>query len=159
MTAALMSSTACGTDDSQTAPEDCSTLDAGQSWYGDNKERIARFISETGRCGAAGSGMAPLAVFDWDNTVVKNDVGVPLSTARRPRLGQRGPALHSRGHRGLATACGDAEPNTALRTSTNAACADELISVADSAETTTGKPAFAISTIAAPTPATRLSFS
>ncbi|MFI6309972.1 hypothetical protein ACIBEK_07590 [Nocardia fusca] len=59
----------------------------------------------------------------------------------------------------LATACGDAEPNTALRTSTNAACADELISVADSAETTTGKPAFAISTIAAPTPATRLSFS
>jgi hypothetical protein len=43
----------------------------------------------------------------------------------------------------LATACGDAEPNTALRTSTNAACADELISVADSAETTTGKPAFA----------------
>lgn len=76
VTAALMSSTACGTDDSHTAPEDCSTLAAGQSWYGDNKERITRFISETGRCGAAGSGTAPLAVFDWDNTVVKNDVGV-----------------------------------------------------------------------------------
>ncbi|MFD3746458.1 haloacid dehalogenase-like hydrolase [Nocardia sp. NPDC058633] len=152
MTAALMSSAACGTDDSTIASQQCSTLDAGQIWYGDNKERIARFISETGRCGAAGSGAAPLALFDWDNTVVKNDVGVAtfywmLANDKVLQPVDRdwttvGVHLTPEAAAALAAACGDAAPNTALLTSTNTACADELVSVADNGETKAGRVAF-----------------
>ncbi|MEV0434048.1 haloacid dehalogenase-like hydrolase [Nocardia sp. NPDC050413] len=153
MTAALMSSVACGSENTDAAPATCSTLDPAENWYGDNKERIARFVSENGRCGAAASGPAPLALFDWDNTVVKNDVGVATfywmlanDKVLQP-VGRDwatvGAHLTPAATAALAAACGDAAPDTPLRTSTDAACADELISVADNAETTTGKAAFA----------------
>lgn len=152
MTAALMTSTACGTDEPRAVSENCSTLDANQVWYGDNRERIARFIEETGRCGAAGSGAAPLALFDWDNTVVKNDIGVAtfywmLANDKVLQPVDRnwttvGAHLTPDAASALAAACGAADPNTPLLTSTNAACADELVAVADSAKTTAGKAAF-----------------
>ncbi|MEV0686092.1 haloacid dehalogenase-like hydrolase [Nocardia sp. NPDC050378] len=152
MTAALMASTACGTDEPRSASEGCSTLDAGQVWYGNNRERVARFIEETGRCGAADAGAAPLALFDWDNTVVKNDVGVAtfywmLANDKVLQPLDRnwttvGAHLTSDAANALAAACGTAEPNTPLPTATNTACADELVAVADSGKTTSGKAAF-----------------
>ncbi|MEV0076143.1 haloacid dehalogenase-like hydrolase [Nocardia neocaledoniensis] len=152
MTAALMTSTACGTGEPDAASESCSTLDASQVWYGDNRDRLARFIEETGRCGAAGSGAAPLALFDWDNTIVKNDIGVAtfywmLANDKVLQPEGRdwttvGAHLTREAADALAAACGAAEPGTPLPTSTDADCADELVAVADSGKTTAGKAAF-----------------
>ncbi|GAD82685.1 hypothetical protein [Nocardia asteroides] len=85
LTAALLGSAACGTAETPTAAQSCSALDPAQPWYGDNRERIGQFISENGRCGTTDSASAPLALFDWDNTVVKNDVGELISVVTNPR--------------------------------------------------------------------------
>lgn len=48
--------------------------DAG--WHGDNLKKIQQFIKESGRSSAGyDAAKKPVAVFDWDNTVIKNDVG------------------------------------------------------------------------------------
>src|SRR5690349_5488462 len=55
----------------------CRTLAQNSAWYGDNRDRIDAMLTKLGACGAAGSvhAGAPLALFDWDNTIVKNDIG------------------------------------------------------------------------------------
>lgn len=153
LTAALLGSAACGTAETPTAAQSCSTLDPAQPWYGDNRERIGQFISENGRCGTTDSVSAPLALFDWDNTVVKNDVGAATfywmlanDKIRQPvnrDWSKVGAHLTPAAAAALAAACRDGAPDTALPTATNAACADELISVVDESETTAGEPAFA----------------
>ena len=45
-------------------------------WLPENREALDKMLKDLGDCGAdpARDG-APLALFDWDNTVVKNDIG------------------------------------------------------------------------------------
>lgn len=51
-------------------------LDPAPSWWGDNRKRLDGFMDQFGR-GSAGydATKKPVALFDWDNTVIKNDVG------------------------------------------------------------------------------------
>ncbi|MBI5882044.1 MAG: hypothetical protein HZB91_02950 [Elusimicrobia bacterium] len=45
-------------------------------WLPKNKERLERLIAEHGRGGTAWDpSRPPLATFDWDNTVIRNDIG------------------------------------------------------------------------------------
>ena len=79
----LLSATACSSAES--APKEdvaqrgssCAALDPSLAWYGDNRVTLDAMMTEFGTCGAAGDvdDGAPLALFDWDNTVVKNDIG------------------------------------------------------------------------------------
>ena len=51
-------------------------LDPALRWYGDNRARLDALIGQYG-VGSPGYDAAhkPVAAFDWDNTVVRNDVG------------------------------------------------------------------------------------
>ncbi|WP_342666358.1 hypothetical protein [Mycobacterium genavense] len=55
----------------------CRTLAADPGWYGDNRDRLNAMIGHLGSCGKLEpeADDPPLAVFDWDNTMVKNDGG------------------------------------------------------------------------------------
>lgn len=154
----LLSTTACSTDRSEasgTAPAACAALDPGLTWYGDVRQQLDRVIAEHGTCdgtGAVADG-APLALFDWDNTVVKNDIGSATAywmIANDKILQPVGADwtttsrfLTPAAAQALSAACGtEVEPGRALPTSTDADCADEIVAVLDE-KTTTGAPAFA----------------
>ncbi|MEU3748783.1 MULTISPECIES: haloacid dehalogenase-like hydrolase [Streptomyces] len=135
-------------------PAGCPTLMTSAGWYGDNKARIDALIADhcDDRGARKGTGKKPVAVFDWDNTVIKNDVGdatfywlLRNDRIRPPRGGD-----WSTTSRHLtpeaATALGDACPTGVrgtLPTSTDTRCADELLSVYGAGSTTGGKAAFA----------------
>jgi hypothetical protein len=51
-------------------------LDPGLTWYGDVRQKLQAAIDAHSSCTGTFSGSpAPVAIFDWDNTVVKNDIG------------------------------------------------------------------------------------
>jgi hypothetical protein len=94
-----------------------------------------------------------VAMFDWDNTVVKNDIGdatffwmVKNDKIRQPPEGDwrlTSPYLTQAAADALSAACGAAAaPGHPLDSSTDTACADELVSVYVDAATTTGQKAF-----------------
>lgn len=61
-----------------TRGEVCETalLDEGYPWYGDNRGRLNALMEEHGRCAPGyAPDRRPVAVFDWDNTVIKGDIG------------------------------------------------------------------------------------
>ena len=46
------------------------------AWYGHNRERLDTLMADLGVTGAGyDPGDKPVATFDWDNTIIKNDVG------------------------------------------------------------------------------------
>ena len=54
----------------------CASLQSDAPWYGDNREQINTFLAEFGVCSdTAAAADSPYAVLDWDNTVIKNDIG------------------------------------------------------------------------------------
>lgn len=58
------------------AVNSCRAFAAETGWHGDNLQKIKRFIKESGKSSPSyDAAKKPVAVFDWDNTVVKNDVG------------------------------------------------------------------------------------
>jgi len=132
----------------------CVALDAAQSWYGTNRDKLDQLMRSYGVCSDTyAASKKPLAVFDWDNTVVKNDVGdatffymLAHDQIRQPpsknwRFTSRfitGDAVSA-----LDTACGSAAAAGApLPTSTNMACAKEILSLYVDGKTTGGKAAF-----------------
>ncbi|MFD9892081.1 haloacid dehalogenase-like hydrolase [Amycolatopsis sp. NPDC059027] len=142
------------TADPDTAGWSCPKLQLADQWYGGNAAKIQRVIDERGRCGGHRERPAPLAVFDWDNTVIKNDISdqtvfwmirhdkVLQPRARDWRTTSR--YMTDAGANALSAACGTATPaGKPLPTSTNVACADELLSVRKDGKTTTGKDVFA----------------
>ncbi|MFE0104192.1 haloacid dehalogenase-like hydrolase [Streptomyces sp. NPDC059009] len=129
----------------------CPTLHVSKGWYGANKAKLQRMLDTYGRCGDAYDKKAkPLAVFDWDNTVIKNDVGdatmfwmLRNSKIRTPEGGDwhtTSRYLTDPAATALATAC----PATGrtLPTAKNTACADEIAAVYGEGTTTGGKTAF-----------------
>ena len=87
-------------------------------------------------------------MFDWDNTVIKNDIGaatvhhlVLQGLARRPQGWDRIPYLTGAARRQLAQAC--AGQGTLLPTRTQPACAREVVSIYQRGALADGRPAFA----------------
>lgn len=143
------------TDTETAAATDCRMLAEDPGWYGDNRARIDVMLGEFGTCNTDGSVAdgAPLALFDWDNTVVKNDIGdatffwmVRNGKLRAPQGGDwttTSPYLTPAAAAALSKACGAAAaPGQPMATDRDIACADELVSVYTDAETTSDEPAF-----------------
>ncbi|MGW6691027.1 haloacid dehalogenase-like hydrolase [Streptomyces sp. NPDC054961] len=135
----------------------CTTAKLAGGWYGDNQARLQQLIDTYGTCSPyRPSRTKPVAVFDWDNTVVKNDVGdaqmfwlLRNGKIRQPAKGDwttTSRYLTPAAARALADACGAlAKPGAPLPTGTpeGVGCADELNAVYGTAATRAGAPAFA----------------
>ncbi|MEV7729273.1 haloacid dehalogenase-like hydrolase [Streptomyces sp. NPDC087917] len=135
----------------------CATPKLAAGWYGDNQARLQQLIDRYGGCDPYRHDRAkPVAVFDWDNTVVKNDVGdatmfwlLRNGKIRQPAGGNWATTsryLTPAATGALAAACGPlARPGAPLPTGTpaGAACADEINAVYGTAATRAGAAAFA----------------
>ncbi|MEV0321279.1 HAD family hydrolase [Streptomyces sp. NPDC050658] len=138
-------------------PRTCPTLSVSDGWYGENKARLQRMIEEYGDCGPRHhkGGARPVATFDWDNTVIKNDVGDAtmfwLLRNGKIRTPERGDwhttsrYLTDPAAKALATACPatGTGTGTTLPTERDTGCADEIASVYGEGTTTKGDAAFA----------------
>ncbi|WP_233261307.1 haloacid dehalogenase-like hydrolase [Vitiosangium sp. GDMCC 1.1324] len=123
-------------------------------WLPENRTRLNEMISSLGIASPAFDPKnRPVAVFDWDNTVVKNDLGDATFfwMLRHDKVLQpmdRDWSTTSRhltpeGRAALNTACdAAAAPGEPLQTSTHTDCADELVSIYDSGKTRAGQSAW-----------------
>ncbi|MFF4348355.1 haloacid dehalogenase-like hydrolase [Streptomyces sp. NPDC001530] len=121
------------------------------SWYGDNRAHLQQVIDERGTC-AGRFGMHPVAAFDWDNTVTKNDVtDATIAWALRHDKILR-PAswkatsewLTDDADRALTEACGtDVPVGAPLPTSAHTRCTDEIFEIREDGKTMRGAAAFA----------------
>ncbi|WP_260465136.1 haloacid dehalogenase-like hydrolase [Arachnia propionica] len=142
---------------SSASPSGCPELSADPGWYGENRERLNAMIRELGTCGGGPGDVttgAPLALFDWDNTVVKNDIGDATTywmlangkVLQPADWATVSPWLTPAAVQALTTACGGlAEPGQPLPTNTDAGrtCADEILEIYSDGETKGEADAFA----------------
>lgn len=135
----------------------CPQLRLKDRWAGDVGKRLQRVIDQVGRCSGKVKGH-PVAVFDWDNTLIKNDIS-DQTTFWLLRQGLiRQPAgkdwsttskwITPAATKALRQACGPlAAPGKALptgrRTPQAVACADEILSMRKEQTTTGGAEGFA----------------
>jgi hypothetical protein len=125
------------------------------AWYGTNRETLTGWLDANG-CAAEGYDRheRPVALFDWDNTVLKNDVGdavtfylIANDKVLQPPGGnwkRVNRYMTDAGAAALTAACGtDVAPGYPLPTSTNLACADELLAMYIDNKTRAGATAFA----------------
>lgn len=131
----------------------CKSLDESLNWYGDNRQTLQRVIDAHSSCqGEAPSEAKPFAVFDFDNTLVKNDITDALNywMIRNDKI--QAPENHDWRTRDkfltddaaalLDTKCGtQTPPGQPLPTSTNTACADEILNLING-KTSTGVTPF-----------------
>ncbi|CAL9456442.1 hypothetical protein SUDANB95_02534 [Actinosynnema sp. ALI-1.44] len=133
------------------APAGCPTLDRTLPWHGENRASLQALLDA--HCGRK-PGRRPVAAFDWDHTVIRNDVGDATvfwllrndKVLQPPGRDWRATSayLTDAAATALRTACGAAEPGTPLVTSgPDTRCADEVLSVYAQAKTTSGATAFA----------------
>jgi hypothetical protein len=135
----------------------CPQLELKSSWYGDNAAKIQAVIDASGTCRGNPAATKPYAVFDWDNTMIKNDISDQtifwlLRNGKIKQPPRRDWTTTSRfmsraGARALREACGPlAAPGRPLPTGRNTAasrrCADEILSFRKEEETTDGDAAF-----------------
>ncbi|GGM58773.1 putative conserved lipoprotein LppF [Longimycelium tulufanense] len=129
----------------------CPQLSTNLDWHGDNRAKLQKMIDERGTCSGK-PGPRPVAAFDWDNTVVKNDItDATLAWALRhdkilqPRSWKdTSKWLTPAADRALTTACGTSVPaGKPLPTSRNTACADEIMEIRGKSRTVAGEEAFA----------------
>jgi hypothetical protein len=119
-----------------------------------NRERIDALLAARG-IGSASYDPAhePVATFDWDNTVMRNDIGdATMATLLAHDAILQPPkrdwsttseALTTEARAALGKACdATAEPGKLLPTSKSPACADEIFSIYDESKTTAGAPAW-----------------
>ncbi|MFF3318468.1 HAD family hydrolase [Streptomyces sp. NPDC003035] len=146
-TAALALSGLVTATPAQAKPEKCPTLNVSEGWYGDNRARLQQLVDT--HCGDKSTDR-PVAVFDWDNTVIKNDVGDAtlfwLLRNNRIRPPENDDWTTTSRHLtpDAATALRAACPTgvRTLPTATDTRCADEILSVYAEGATTTGGEAF-----------------
>ncbi|MGW2212639.1 haloacid dehalogenase-like hydrolase [Streptomyces sp. NPDC001781] len=117
------------------------------TWYGHNRARLQQVIDSRGTCsGHRGA----VAVFDWDNTITKNDVtDATLSWALRhdalprpARWKDTSAWMTDAGDRALTAACGTGAGGS-LRTSDRPGCTDEIVEIREKGTTMSGAAAFA----------------
>lgn len=134
----------------------CPQLSKKLTWYGDNRDRLQQMIDERGRCGSQqGHGhdqKRPVAAFDWDNTVVKNDItdatiawSLHHDKILRPASWKSTSKwMTDEADKALTKACGTKVPvGRPLPTSTDTDCADEIFEVREDGKTMSGAAAFA----------------
>lgn len=152
----LATSLACSRPEAQDAlvAPPMTAGDLGEGWTGRNAQRLAQVISDYGRGGVLyDSAHPPVAVFDWDNTLIKNDIGDAVlfwmlrnnKILQPPEIDWRrtSPLLSDAAHIALRLACGDAiAPGQSLPTATVHRCADEIVHIYLDGETTSAAPAF-----------------
>lgn len=133
----------------------CTPLPTNAGWYGDNHAKLQAMIDKVGKCGGDGDVAkgAPLALFDWDNTVVKNDIGDAMTfwmlkngkVLQPERWKDVSTFITDDAVDALTKACGDlAKPGEPIPTNEEKGftCADEIISAYSDGETKDGKTAF-----------------
>ncbi|MDO9379421.1 MAG: HAD family hydrolase [Nocardioidaceae bacterium] len=146
-------------DAATTAVARCPQLRLTDQWYGSTGERLQKVIDRVGTCqGSPGRGVRPVAVFDWDNTMMKNDISDQTTFWLLRRSLLRQPAgkdwrttsrwMTPAAAKALRRACGPlAKPGERLSTGKkdrrSVACADEILSMRLDQETTAGRPGFA----------------
>ncbi|MFC0602551.1 haloacid dehalogenase-like hydrolase [Streptomyces palmae] len=153
MAAATLTTPAAATTSAPSAPtasRDCPQLSAKLPWYGENRAKLQRMIDERGTCNGH-HGPRPVAAFDWDNTVSKNDVtDATIAWALRHDKILR-PAswkdsskwMTEEADRALTAACGtDVPVGAPLPTSTDTDCTDEIFNIRESGKTMSGAAAF-----------------
>lgn len=130
-------------------------LRADLTWFGTNRADLTTWLAASG-CQSAGYDAArkPIAMFDWDNTVGKNDFGDAI-TFHMIKTGKvlqppgqdwtsTSPYMTAAGAAALTAACGTSvAAGQPLPTNTNTACADEMLSMYIDNVTTGGQAAFA----------------
>jgi phosphoserine phosphatase len=136
------------------APDGARGLDPSLPWAADNRQRLEELIKKHGRTSPTyRRERPPVATFDMDNTLIKNDLGDgTVSWALRhdkvlqpPRKDWRlvNHFLTPAGTAALKAACdGAAEAGRPLPTATDARCATEILTVYLHSRTTAGQPAF-----------------
>ena len=125
-------------------------------WFGTNRTTLTTWLDSKG-CKSAGYSAAakPLALFDWDNTVVKNDVGDAITFYMIAQGKVRQPPnqdwkltskfMTNDGALALTAACGTtvaAGQPLPTNTVAGAACANEMLSMYIDNKTTTNLVAF-----------------
>jgi len=141
----------------QAAPEnqpECRQLDASLPWQAGVREFLQSSIDKHSACtGTAKKGERKVAIFDWDDTIVKNGVGYVTAyymlrnnlVLQPPEQNWKKlhPYLTDEAAAALKSACGTSVPaGKPLPTKDNMACADEIVSIFSS-KTIAGKAAFA----------------
>ncbi len=142
------------TDDSHV---DCqpSRLRTDLAWFGANRETLTGWLDSAG-CASPGykPNKKPVALFDWDNTISKNDVGdaftfhlISHDKVLQPPAQdwkQTSQYMTDAAASALTLACGtDVPAGQPLPTSVNLACADEMLSIYIDGKTRGGAAAFA----------------
>ncbi len=169
----LVGAAACGDDsqmndqpDAQSTPDvavdavqskppcEAKSLRTDLAWAGTNRQDLDAWIASQGCTNDDYKpNKKPVALFDWDNTVSKNDFGdaitfwlVANDKVRQPPMQdwtQTSGYMTAAGAAALTAACGTTVPaGDPLPTSTNTACADEILSMYIDNKTTGGLTAF-----------------
>ncbi|MFT3699975.1 MAG: haloacid dehalogenase-like hydrolase [Kofleriaceae bacterium] len=125
------------------------------AWYGGNREQVTAWL-DAGACGTAGFDPQhlPVVLLDWDNTISKNDFGDAITfwMIANDKVVQppgkdwhaTSPFLTDAAATALSTACGTTiAVGQPLPTSTNTACADEMLDIYIDEVTSGGADAFA----------------
>ncbi|HEY5951492.1 MAG TPA: hypothetical protein VIV40_38625, partial [Kofleriaceae bacterium] len=170
----LVGAAACGDDGSPAQPDahvtpmadaavdsppqvtcQAKSLRTDLTWAGNNRTDLNNWLASRG-CNSAGYDAAkkPVALFDWDNTISKNDFGdavtfwlVANDKIRQPPLQdwtKTSGYMTAAGAAALTAACGTTvAAGDVLPTSTNTACANEILSMYIDNVTTGAQTAFA----------------
>ena len=132
------------------------TLRTDLAWHGTNRATLTTWLDSKG-CKSAGYSAAakPIALYDWDNTVVKNDVGDAITFYMIAQGKVRQPPnqdwkltnkfMTNEGALALTAACGTTVPAgqpLPTNTTAGAACANEILSMYIDNKTTTNLTAF-----------------
>lgn len=132
---------------------ECLRLDPALAWPAGVREELQKAIDAHSVCGGtARADEPPVAVFDWDNTVIKNDIGYAMNfwMLRHDKILQPEDQdwkttdryLTDAAATALRNACGTEVPaGKPLPTSTNTDCADEILAILND-ETRAGQVAF-----------------
>jgi phosphoserine phosphatase len=123
-------------------------------WTDANRARLNKLMTDRGVASATfDPTKRPVAAFDWDNTIMKNDIGdatffwmLKHDKIRQPAgldWGTTSAALTTDAKAALNAACdGLAAAGDALTTSTSTDCTDALFNIYDGLKTTGGLPAW-----------------
>lgn len=126
---------------------------APAGWYGNNLARLDSLIAARGQTAAGyDKSRPPVAIFDWDNTVIKNDAGDATvfwmlqhdKVLQPPDRDWRRTSryLTAEAAQALASACASlAEPGMPFSTSAHPDCAAEIVTIYEKGHTVKGMDA------------------
>ncbi len=128
------------------------TLDPSLGWTGDHRQRLEELIAARGSTSAGyDPARPPVAVFDWDNTLIENDIGdgtliwaLQNDALPAPAEGWASTSrwLTPAAVAALDAACGEHPPGRPMPTSADPDCAGEIYGIYAHGTTGDGQRAF-----------------